>query len=163
MPHCILGKIRISRNPDFGHCIFGRLARPKDLDFTKWTLTYEFKKNVRDLQFVLAKSLEKTCLYVHEKLQRNPFVGSGLKIFIFRPYGFDYLGFLTNARRSAMRSKTKWVFYRDLYWWPGPQKVQFGEITGYPFVVGLFLALLKLACAASNRSDYFLCIPISFS
>ena len=62
----------------------------------------------------LAKSLQKTCLYVHEKLQRNPSVGSGLKIFIFRPYGFDYLGFLTNARRGAMRSKTQWVFYRDL-------------------------------------------------
>ena len=42
------------------------------------------------------------------------------------------LGFLTNARRDAMRSKTQWVFFRDLDWWPGPQKVQFGEITGYP-------------------------------
>ena len=31
-----------------------------------------------------------------------------------------------------MSSKTQWVFYRDLDWWPGPQKVQFGEITGYP-------------------------------
>ena len=47
-------------------------------------------------------------------LQRNPSVGSALKIFIFQPYGFDYLGFLTNARRGAMRSKTQWVFYRDL-------------------------------------------------
>ena len=27
--------------------------------------------------------------------------------------------------------------------WPGPQKVQFGEITGYPEVVGLILALLS--------------------
>ena len=61
-----------------------------------------------------AKSLQKTCPCVHEKLQRNPFVGSGLKFFIFRPYGFDYLGFLTNARRGGMRSKTQWVFYRDL-------------------------------------------------
>ena len=41
-------------------------------------------------------------------------VGSGLKNFIFQPYGFDYLGFLTNARRGVMRSKTQWVFYRDL-------------------------------------------------
>ena len=24
--------------------------------------------------------------------------------------GFDYFGFLTNARRGAMRSKTQWVF-----------------------------------------------------
>ena len=32
------------------------------------------------------------CFYVHLKLQRNPFVGRGLKFFIFRPYGFDYLG-----------------------------------------------------------------------
>ena len=93
-------------------------------------------------EFLLAKSLQKTCLYVHEKLQRNPSVGSCLKISIFRPYGFDYFGFLTNARRGAMRSKTQWVIYRDLDWWPGPQKVQFGEITGYPEVVGLILALL---------------------
>ena len=57
---------------------------------------------------------KKTCVYVHEKLQRNPSVGSCLIFFIFRPYGFDYLGFLTNARRGAMRSKTQWVFYRDL-------------------------------------------------
>ena len=93
-------------------------------------------------EFLLAKSLQKTCLYVHEKLQRNPSVGSCIKIFIFRPYEFDYLGFLTNARRGAMRSKTQWVIYRDLDWWPGPQKVQFGEIAGYPEVVGLILALL---------------------
>ena len=83
-------------------------------------------------QFLLAKSLQKTCLYVHEKLQRNPSVGSCLKFFTFLPYGFDYLGFLTNARRGAMRSNTQWVFYRDLDWWPGQQKVQFREITGYP-------------------------------
>ena len=62
----------------------------------------------------LAKSLQKTCLHVHEKLQRNPSVVSGLKIFIFRPYGFYYLGFLANARRGVMRLKTLWVFYRDL-------------------------------------------------
>ena len=82
--------------------------------------------------------------HVHEKFQRNPSVGRGLKIFIFRPYGFDYLGFLTNAHRGAMRSKTRWVFYRDLEWWPGPQKVQFWKTTGYPEVVGLIFALLML-------------------
>ena len=74
-------------------------------------------------KFFIAKSLQKTYLYVHEKLQRNPFVGSGLKFFIFWPYGFDYLWFLTNARRGAMRSKTQWVFYRDLDWWLGPQNL----------------------------------------
>ena len=94
-------------------------------------------------EFLLAKSLQKTCFYLHEKLQRNPSVGSCLKFFIFSPYGFDYLGILTNARRGAMRSKTQWVIYRDLDWWPGPQKVQFREITGYPEVVGLILALLR--------------------
>ena len=88
-------------------------------------------------EFFWAKSLQKTCLYVHEKLQRNPSVGSCLKFFTFLPYGFDYLGFLTNARRGAMRSKTQWVIYRGLDWWPGPQKVQFGEIAGYPEVVQL--------------------------
>ena len=51
--------------------------------------------------------------------------------------------FLTNARRGAMRSKTQWVFYRDLEWWPGPQKVQFWKTNGYPEVVGLILALLR--------------------
>ena len=66
-----------------------------------------------------------------------------LKFFPFLPYGFDYLGFLTNAHRGAMRSKTQWVFYRDLEWWPGPQKVQFWKTTGYPEVVGLILALLR--------------------
>ena len=69
-----------------------------------------------------------------------------MTFFIFRSYGFDYFGFLTNARRDAMRSKTQWVIYRDLDWWPGPQKVQFGEITGYLEVVGLFLALLRAYC-----------------
>ena len=82
------------------------------------------------LQVFFAKSLKKTVFYVYEKLQRNPSVGSCIKILIFRPYEFDYLGFLTNARRGAMRSNTQWVFYRDLDWWPGPQKVQFGEIPG---------------------------------
>ena len=38
-------------------------------------------------------------------LKRKPSVGRGLKFFIFRPYGFENLGFLTNARRDAMRSK----------------------------------------------------------
>ena len=65
-------------------------------------------------QFFWAESLQKTCFYVHEKLQRNPSVGSCLKFFTFLPYGFDYLGFLTNACRGAMRSNTQWVFYRDL-------------------------------------------------
>ena len=78
-------------------------------------------------EFFWAKSLQKTCFYVHVKLQRNPSVESCSKIFIFQPYGFDYLGFSTNTRRGAMRSKTQWFFYRDLDWWPGPQKIQFGE------------------------------------
>ena len=85
---------------------------------------------------------------------RNPSVGSCLKIFIFRPYGFDYFGFLTNARRGAMRSKTQWVIYRDLDWWPGLQKVQFGGIAGYPEVVGLILALLM--CMFVNNCMHIL-------
>ena len=58
-------------------------------------------------EFLLAESLQKTCLNVHEKLQRNPSVGSCLKFLTFQPYIFDYLGFLTNPRRGAMRSKTQ--------------------------------------------------------
>ena len=100
-----------------------------------------------------AESQQKTCLYVHEKLQRNPSVRSCLKFFIFSPYRFDYLGFLTNARRDAMRSKIQWVFYRDLDWWPGPQKVEFWKITGYPEVVWLILALLI-------GNSYFHSIPM---
>ena len=65
-------------------------------------------------EFFWAKSIQKTCLYVHEKLQRNSSVESCLKFFTFRPYGFDHLGFLTDACRGATRSKTQWVFYRDL-------------------------------------------------
>jgi hypothetical protein len=62
----------------------------------------------------LARSLQKACLYVHEKLQRNPFFGSGLKMFISQHYGFDYLGLLTNPRRGAMRSKTQLELNRNL-------------------------------------------------
>ena len=110
----------------------------------------------------LAKSLQKTCLYVHEKLQRNPSVGRGLKFVIFRPYGFENLEFLTTVRRGAMRSKTQWVFYRDLDWWPGPQKVQCREITGFPWVVELFLALLngwphKVLLLDSVSSERYTC------
>ena len=94
--------------------------------------------------FYMSRSFFGPHHYVHEKLQRNPSVGSCLKIFTSRPYGFDYLWFFTNAHRGGMRSKTQWVFYRDLDCWPGPQKVQFGKIAGYPELVGLILALLML-------------------
>ena len=93
--------------------------------------------------YCLVKSLQKKCFYVLGKLQRKHSVGRGLKDFIFQPYEFENLGFLTNTRWSVMRSKTQWVFYRDLGWWPGPQKAQFREIT---LAVGLCLALLKLGC-----------------
>ena len=114
-----------------------------DQNFDFLRKTDRFWANILYVQeFFWAESLQKTCLYVHEKLQRNPSVGSCLNFFIFRPYGFDYLEFLTNTRRGVMRSKTQWVFYRDLEWWTGPQKVQFWKTTGYPEVVGLILALL---------------------
>ena len=79
-----------------------------DQNFDFLRKTDRFWANILYVQeFFWAKSLQKTCLYVHEKLQRNPSVGSCLKFFTFLPYGFDYLGFLTNARRGAMRSKTQ--------------------------------------------------------
>ena len=59
------------------------------------------------LRVFFTKSPQKICLYVHEKLQGNAFVEIGFKFFIFRPYGFDYLGFLTNTRRGKMKSKTQ--------------------------------------------------------
>ena len=86
-----------------------------DQNFDFLRKTDRFWANILYVQeFFWVESLQKTCLYVHEKLQRNPSVGSCLKFFIFLPYGFDYLGFLTNARRGAMRSKPQWVFYWDL-------------------------------------------------
>ena len=73
---------------------------------------------------------KKICLYVHEKLQGNAFVEIGFKFFIFRPYGFDYLGFLTNTRRVMMRSKTQLVLDRDLNWWHGNKKSNSGKSLG---------------------------------
>ena len=69
----------------------------------RWVIS-TFVGSILDQYFICprvfwVKSLQKTCLYVHEKLQRNPSVKSGFIFFIFQPYGFDYLGFLTNARR----------------------------------------------------------------
>ena len=49
-----------------------------------------------------AKSLQKNCLYIQGKLQRNPSVRTGLKIFIFWPYGFENLEFLKNIHRGAV-------------------------------------------------------------
>ena len=60
---------------------------------------------------------------------RGKWIDFGTTFFIFQPYEFENL---TNTRRVGIRSKIQWVFYRDLDWWPGPQKVQFREITGYP-------------------------------
>ena len=45
--------------------------------------------------------------YVTWMAATGDFVGQGRN-------GFDYLGFLTNARRGLMRSKTQWGFYREL-------------------------------------------------
>ena len=45
-----------------------------------------------------AKSLQKNCLYIQGKLQTNPSVRTGLKIFIVWPYGFENLGFLKNVQ-----------------------------------------------------------------
>ena len=39
-----------------------------------------------------------------KKLQRNPSVKSGLKIFIFRPYGFDYLRFFNKGLNKNSKS-----------------------------------------------------------
>ena len=43
--------------------------------------------------FLFSQITSKNCLYVHEKLQRNPFVGSGLKFFTFWPYEFENMEF----------------------------------------------------------------------
>ena len=46
----------------------------------------------------LTKPLQKSQFYNHEKLQRKPIFGRGLKIFILQPYEFVNLGFRTNTR-----------------------------------------------------------------
>ena len=46
------------------------------------------------------KQFKKSCLYVHEKLQR-------------KPYEFENLIFLKNNCRAGMSWKTQWIFYRD--------------------------------------------------
>ena len=97
--------------------------------------------------FFLAKSLQKSCFNVHEKLQRNPSVGRDLKNFIFRPYGFENLGFLENAPRDAMMSKTQWVYYRDLHCcMKCPQIVNCFWITAnfYQNLLYIFLSWLKI-------------------
>ena len=83
-------------------------------------------------EYFSAELLLKICLYDHEKLQRNPSLRSCLNFFIFLTLWIWLSWILTNARRGVMRSKTQWVLYSDLDWWPGPQKVQCREITGYP-------------------------------
>ena len=126
---------------NFSNWFFGNLCLGSNFDFLR--KTGQFWANILYVcEFFWAISLQKTCPYIHEKLQWN-FSVSKCLIFIFQLYGFDYLGFLTNARRGAMRSKPQWVFYRDLDWGHGPQKVQFREITGYPEVVELILAMLR--------------------
>ena len=47
-------------------------------------LSDRFWANILSVQeFFWAESLQKTCLYVHQKLQRNPSVGSCLFFFYF--------------------------------------------------------------------------------
>ena len=71
--------------------------------------------------FILAKSLQKTCLYIHEKLQRNPSIGRGLKIFVFdkRPKGCDEvknsMGLLQGPRLMAWTTKSP---IRQNHWVP---------------------------------------------
>ena len=48
-------------------------------------------------------------------------------------------------KRTGLLLENKGVFYWDLDWWHGPQKVQFGEITGYPWVVGLLGSVKHMA------------------
>ena len=52
--------------------------------------------------------------YVHEKLQRNSSVGSCLEYFIFWPYRFDYLGFLTNAHSRRHWRSTPFVLNKKI-------------------------------------------------
>ena len=44
---------------------------------------------------------------IPEKILEHMSVRRGLKILIFKPHGFENLGFLKDARRGAVRSKTQ--------------------------------------------------------
>ena len=56
----------------------------------------------------------------------------GLKIFHFLTLWIWLFGIFDKHPQGCDEVKNSMVFYRDLDWWPGPQKVRFGEITGYP-------------------------------
>jgi hypothetical protein len=90
------------------HCALRNGRSGYHLCFTSDNLTDHFLKvSGYAPPFWGAKSL---CLYVPDKLQRRPSIKRSLKIFIFPPYEFEKLGFLTNVCRGVMRSKTQWVF-----------------------------------------------------
>ena len=90
-----------------------------------------------------AESLQKNLFLCSWEITEKFFCQNFEINFQFSTLWIWLFGIFDNARRGAMRSKPQWVFYSNIDWWPGPQKNQFGEITGYPEVVGLILALLR--------------------
>jgi hypothetical protein len=58
----------------------------------------------------------KKMFYVKDKLQRKPSVGRVLKFFIFQPYEFENLRFLTNARWGQELNASFTKTYRLMAW-----------------------------------------------
>ena len=65
----------------------------------------QFWANIR--QFFWAKSLKKHVFLLMRNYKEIFTSEFAKKISLLRPYGFDYLRFLTNARRGALRLKTQ--------------------------------------------------------
>ena len=72
--------------------------------------------------FCLFKSLHKTVFIVMRNYKEITLLKVILKIFTFRPYEFENLAGLRGGQK---------INGTYLDWWPGLQKVQFGEITGH--------------------------------
>ena len=146
-------------------------SRQKDQNFNFLKVPYICRIDSRPIFFIvgyffLAKSLQKNCLYLHEKLQRKPFVGRGLNVFIFWPYRFENLRFLTNARKGAMRSKTQWVFYNlqgtRLMAWTTKRPIRGNHwiLLGCKALLGSVKPTknFKKSWARLNKSGQYLCV-----
>ena len=73
------------------------------LVFYVWDKNFDFSRKTYLFWADILYVQEFFFLCVNEKLQRNPPVRNGLIFFIFQLYGFDHLGFLTNARRGLLQ------------------------------------------------------------
>ena len=91
------------------------------LVFYVWDQNFDFLRkmdwfwaNILYVQEFFFPNHFKKPVFMFMRNYKNSSVRNCLKIFTFRPYEFDYLGFLTITRRAAMRSKAQWDLYMEL-------------------------------------------------